>query len=567
MATAKKWVYFFESSNAEGNASMKGLLGGKGAGLAEMSNIGIPVPPGFTISTETCVYYSTHDKTYPDGLEAEIDKNLNRLEETIGKRFGDKENPLLVSVRSGAKFSMPGMMDTVLNLGLNDDTVAGMANKTGNGRFAYDSYRRFIQMFGNVVLEIEHHDFENILNVVKKENGIKLDTELTVDNLKDVIGRYKEMTRRKKGIDFPAVPREQLKLSIKAVFDSWNNPRAITYREINRIPDDLGTAVNVQMMVFGNMGANSGTGVAFTRDPSTGEKRFVGEYLINAQGEDVVAGIRTPSPISKLKEEMPDVFDQLEGIYRRLESHYRDMQDIEFTTEEGKLYLLQTRTGKRTAASALKIAVDMADEKLISKEEAVSRVDPLAIDKLLHPQIDPEEEKKYEIIARGLSASPGVATGVAVLSADKAVKLTKGSDKGVITVKEETIGPADNPSSVEGILGETFVLVSSETTPEDIAGMEVSQGILTARGGMTSHAAIVARERGKAAVVGCESIEIDDKNKLFKVGDIIIREGDFITIDGSTGKVFKGKIPTIDSEIIRVLRGETPSSELYKYYD
>ena len=516
----EKYVYFFGDGKAEGNKEMNDLLGGKGSGLAEMTNIGVPVPPGFTITTQACIYYEAN-KSYPPGLEEEIEANLKKLEESMGKGFGDTRDPLLVSVRSGAKISMPGMMDTVLNLGLNEETVLGLAKKTENHRLAYDSCRRFMQMFGNIVLGMEHNDFEEVLEGMKHEKGVKLDTELNAEDMANLVKRYKGLVKKVKDIDFPSDPKEQLKMTINAVFESWDNPRAITYRKLNNIPDDLGTGVNVQAMVFGNMGDNSGTGVAFTRDPATGEKKFYGEYLLNAQGEDVVAGIRTPNPISKLEEEMPEVYQQLVDVYQKLESHCKDMQDIEFTIENGKLFMLQTRTGKRTAKSAIKIAVDMVNEGLISKEEAILRVDAAQLDQLLHRQIDPAADK--EVIARGLAASPGAATGKAIFTADDACEW-----------EHE---------------GEKVILVRNETSPDDIHGMAVAQGILTARGGMTSHAAVVARGMGKCCVAGCEAISVDEEAKEFRVGNVVVREGDSISIDGGTGEVILGEVPTVESEL------------------
>ncbi len=519
---APKYVYFFGGGKAEGNASMRMLLGGKGANLAEMTNIGIPVPPGFTISTEVCAYYYKHGKKYPPTLKAEIEKNLAKLEKVMGKKFGDPNNPLLVSVRSGAPISMPGMMDTILNLGLNDETVEGLAKRTNNPRFAYDAYRRFIQMFGNVVLGIEHSKFEKILDEVKEKYGAKLDTDLDVEALKEVVQRYKELIRKEKGFDLPQDPKKQLEMAINAVFESWNNPRAITYRKLNEIPDDLGTAVNVQAMVFGNLGPTSGTGVAFTRDPSTGERKFFGEFLINAQGEDVVAGIRTPEPIEKLKKVMPKVYKQLEQVYKKLEKHYRDMQDLEFTVEDGKLYLLQTRTGKRTAKAAVKIAVDMVKEKLISKEEAIMRVSPKQLDQLLHPMIAPDQDLK--VIAKGLPASPGAAVGQVVFHAEDAVRWA-----------EE---------------GKKVILVRQETSPEDVAGMAAAEGILTARGGMTSHAAVVGRGMGKCCVVGCSDITVYEDERRFVTKDgIEVKEGDWISLNGNTGEVYLGQAKLIEPEI------------------
>ncbi len=516
-----KYVYFFGNAKAEGDASMRNLLGGKGANLAEMVNLGIPVPSGFTITTEVCTLFYKNNRQYPEGLQEQIELNLKKLEESMGKKFGDCNNPLLVSVRSGARVSMPGMMDTVLNLGLNDDTVKGLIAATGNERFGYDAYRRFIQMFSDVVLGVEHSEFETILNAEKEKKGIKFDTDLTADDLKELVALYKEKVKEEKGIDFPESPMEQLKMAIDAVFDSWDNPRAFTYRRLHNISHDWGTAVNVQAMVFGNMGENSGTGVAFTRDPSTGENKYYGEYLRNAQGEDVVAGIRTPKPIAELEKDMPAIYKELTGIFDRLENHYKDMQDVEFTIEEGRLFLLQTRGGKRTAAAAIKIAVDMVKDGFINKDTALLRVDPGQLDQLLHNRIDPKASK--QVIAKGLAASPGAAVGSVVFSSDKAADA--------------------------GENNQTVVLVRNETSPDDIHGMAAAQGILTARGGMTSHAAVVARGMGKCCVSGCEAIKIDEEKKQFIVGDIVVKEGDFITIDGSTGEVMLGKVPTIAPEM------------------
>lgn len=512
----KKYIYFFGQGKAEGNGKMKDLLGGKGAGLAEMTNCGVPVPPGFTITTEVCRYYYKNQKKLPLGFEKEFEEALEKLEKITGKKFGDSSNPLLVSVRSGAKFSMPGMMDTVLNLGLNDQTVQVLAKKTKNPRFAYDAYRRFIQMFGNVVLGIDKGEFEDIITKKKEDLGVKLDTELGEEELEDLIQRFKDLVKQKTGKEFPQDPLVQLKMAREAVFKSWNNPRAVTYRRLNKIPDELGTAVNIQAMVFGNLSDDSATGVGFTRNPSTGEKEFYGEYLTNAQGEDVVAGIRTPKPISELAKEMPNVYKQLKKIAQRLEKHYKDVQDFEFTIEKGKLFMLQTRTGKRTAQAAVKIAVDMVEEGLITKEEALMRVDPGQINQLLHPIIDPKI--KEEPIATGLPASPGAAVGRVVFTADEAVKLSK-EDK--------------------------VILVREETCPDDIHGMDASVGVLTGRGGLTSHAAVVARGMGKCCVVGCEELEINEKEKYFKVGDKLVKQGDWITLDGTTGNVYLGKISTI----------------------
>lgn len=513
---AKKYVYLF----SEGNASMRNLLGGKGANLAEMTNLGLPVPQGFTVTTEACTKYYEDGKKISDEIVEEIYKNMAILEEINNKKFGDKKNPLLVSVRSGARVSMPGMMDTILNLGLNDDTVVGLAEATNNERFAYDSYRRFIQMFSDVVMGIEKNKFEAILDAVKEENGAKYDTDLTAENLKEVVKRYKELYKKEMGVDFPQDPKIQLLEAVKAVFRSWDNPRAIVYRRLNDIPSDWGTAVNVQTMVFGNMGNDSGTGVAFTRNPATGEKALFGEFLMNAQGEDVVAGIRTPQPISTLKDIMPEVYNQFTEIANKLENHYRDMQDIEFTIERSKLYMLQTRNGKRTAQAALKVAIDLVNEGLIDEKEAVLRVDPKQLDQLLHPMFDADALKAAKPIAKGLPASPGAAAGKVYFTADDAVEAVKAR-------------------------GEKVVLVRMETSPEDIEGMVVAQGILTGRGGMTSHAAVVARGMGTCCVAGCSAALIDENQKIMKIGDIVVKEGDYISIDGSTGNVYLGEIKTV----------------------
>ncbi|MEW6229488.1 MAG: pyruvate, phosphate dikinase, partial [Bacillota bacterium] len=497
---------------------MKNLLGGKGANIAEMTNLGIPVPPGFTITTEVCAFYYEKDRQYPPELAEQVEENLTKLEDAMGLKFGDPDRPLLVSVRSGARVSMPGMMDTVLNLGLNDQTVRGLIKLTGNERFAYDAYRRFVQMFGSVVLGMSHDDFEEILEEKKKELGVHLDTELDAPALKDIVAKFKARIKERKGMAFPEDPRKQLDMARDAVFGSWNNPRAITYRKIHSIPGDWGTAVNVQAMVFGNMGENSGTGVAFTRDPSTGEKKYYGDYLKNAQGEDVVAGIRTPKPIAELERDMPEVYKELTGIFDKLEKHYRDMQDVEFTIQEGKLFMLQTRNGKRTAAAAVKIAVDMVKEGLISKEEAIMRVEPAQLDTLLHKMIDPKA--KVNVIASGVAASPGAAVGAVVFTADDA--------------------------AVRGEAGEKVILVRKETSPDDIHGMAASQGILTSRGGKTSHAAVVARGMGTPAVTGCEAITVVESEKLFRVGDVAVKEGDIITLDGTNGRVILGEAPLVD---------------------
>ena len=515
----KQYVYFF----GEGTKDMKMLLGGKGANLSEMTNIGLPVPPGFTITTETCNLFYELGKKWPEGLWEQVLKNLDRLEKQMEMKFNDTQNPLLVSVRSGSAVSMPGMMDTVLNLGLNDDTVQVLIKKTGNERFAWDAYRRFIQMFGNVVMGVEHEKFEHAIQAKKEEKGAKVDTDLSASDLKELVQDYKNIVFEDKGTSFPQDPKEQLKMSINAVFDSWNNNRAISYRNLYDIPHSLGTAVNIQTMVFGNMGDHSGTGVAFTRNPSTGENVKYGEYLINAQGEDVVAGTRTPQGIEKLKVEMPHIYDQLVDIFETLEKHYKDMQDLEFTFQEGKLFMLQTRTGKRTAAAAVQIAVDMFNEGLIDKKIAVLRVEPSQLDQFLHKQLDPKAKTKEKVIAKGLPASPGAAVGKAVFHAVDAVEESK--------------------------LGNKVILVRTETSPEDIEGMATAQGILTARGGMTSHAAVVARGMGKCCVAGAEEIKVFEKKNYFTVGDTRIEKGDWITLDGGTGELFLGQMPVIDPEL------------------
>ena len=528
----KKWVYNFGDGKAEGRADMKELLGGKGANLAEMCNLGLPVPPGFTISTEVCTAYYDNNRSYPEGLEKQLKQSLADIEKTIGAKFGDENNPLLVSVRSGARASMPGMMDTILNLGLNDRTVVGLAKKSGNERFAYDSYRRFLQMYSDVVLEVDHYHFEELLDLKKQDKGVELDTELDAEDLKDLVKQYKAKVLEEKGEPFPDSVEDQLWGAIGAVFNSWMNQRAITYRKLHDIPESWGTAVNVQSMVFGNMGDDCATGVAFTRDPSTGEKIFFGEYLINAQGEDVVAGIRTPQLITKkarersgetapsMEEAMPAVYGQLVEVYKKLEKHYKDMQDIEFTVQNNKLWMLQTRSGKRSAAAALKIAVDMVEEKLIDKNEAIRRIDPEALDQLLHPTLDPKADKK--IIGKGLPASPGAASGKVVFTAEEAERLASRREK--------------------------VILVRIETSPEDIHGMHASEGILTTRGGMTSHAAVVARGMGTPCVCGAGTIRISYEDKKFTVGNIEVKEGDIITLDGSTGEFMLGEVPTIQPE-------------------
>ncbi|WP_425806839.1 pyruvate, phosphate dikinase [Desulfitobacterium sp. Sab5] len=514
---SKKYVYLFR----EGKASMRDLLGGKGANLAEMTNIGLPVPSGFTITTEACNEYYTTGGQFPEGLWDQIKPALGNVEESTGKTFGNPEDPLLVSVRSGAKFSMPGMMDTILNLGLNDQTVRGLAHSTQNDRFAYDSYRRFIQMFGNVVLEIEHHFFEAILDEAKSKQAVTYDSELSTDSLKWVVEEYKKLIQKETGKPFPQEPIQQLEQAVLAVFRSWNNDRAIVYRKINAIPDDIGTAVNVQSMVFGNMGNDSGTGVAFTRSPSTGEKALFGEYLMNAQGEDVVAGIRTPQPIKSLEQENKAIYDQFVDIASRLENHYRDMQDIEFTIEKGRLFFLQTRNGKRTAPAAIRVAVELCHEGLITKEEAITRIEPGQLDQLLHRRMD--ANAKLEVLAKGLPASPGAASGKIVFDADDAERL--------------------------GHNGEKVILLRTETTPDDIHGILAAQGILTSRGGMTSHAAVVARHMGKPAVCGCEALKIDYTEHNVSINGVVYPEGTELSIDGATGRVIKGAVPMIDPEL------------------
>ncbi len=529
----KKWVYSFGDGKAEGAAEMRNLLGGKGANLAEMSNIGLPVPPGFTITTEVCTAFYENDRQYPDGLKGQVEEALARVGKAVGMSFGDPENPLLVSVRSGARASMPGMMDTVLNLGLNDETAAGLAKRAGDERFAYDSYRRFISMYSDVVLGVEHHNFEEILEYYKEEQEYNLDTELSADDWKDVIARYKERVEEELGRPFPQDVNEQIWGAIGAVFGSWGNRRAETYRRLHNIPESWGTAVNVQAMVFGNMGETSATGVAFTRNPSTGEKAYYGEFLVNAQGEDVVAGIRTPQSLTKkarieggdkkpsMEEAMPEAFAELAAVFERLEKHYTDMQDVEFTVQEGKLWMLQTRSGKRTAKAALKIAVDMVAEGLISEEMAIGRVDPASLDQLLHPTLDPDAPR--EVIATGLPASPGAASGEIVFSSDEAAAMRQA--------------------------GKDVVLVRVETSPEDINGMHSAVAILTTRGGMTSHAAVVARGMGRPCVSGAGSIRIDYKAETMTVAGVTLQKGEVITVDGSTGQVIKGRIPTLQPEL------------------
>ncbi|SET49370.1 pyruvate, phosphate dikinase [[Clostridium] polysaccharolyticum] len=514
-----KWVYLFK----EGNADMRNLLGGKGANLAEMTNLGLPIPQGFTVTTEACTDYYTSGKQITDEIKAQIFDALKELEAIQGKKFGDTEDPLLVSVRSGARASMPGMMDTILNLGLNDVAVEGFAKKTGNQRFAYDSYRRFIQMFSDVVMEIPKSHFERILDQIKEEKGAKFDTDLTADDLKEVIEKFKSIYKEAMGADFPQDPKEQLMEAVKAVFRSWDNPRAIVYRRMNDIPGDWGTAVNVQAMVFGNMGNTSGTGVAFTRNPSTGAKGIYGEYLINAQGEDVVAGVRTPQPITKLAEDLPECYKEFMAIAEKLENHYRDMQDMEFTIQEGKLYFLQTRNGKRTAPAAIQIACDLVDEGKISPEEAVTRIEAKSLDQLLHPTFDKDALAAGKVIGSALPASPGAAAGKVYFTAEEAKAAHE--------------------------KGERVILVRLETSPEDIEGMHAAEGILTVRGGMTSHAAVVARGMGTACVSGCGEIKIDEEAKVFELGGNKIVEGDYISLDGSTGNIYLGDIKTVEASV------------------
>lgn len=515
-----KWVYLF----TEGNAGMKNLLGGKGANLAEMTNLGLPVPQGFTITTEACTQYYEDGKKINDEVMSQIMEHITKMEEITGKKFGDKENPLLVSVRSGSRASMPGMMDTILNLGLNEEVVDVLASKSGNPRWAWDCYRRFIQMYSDVVMEVGKKYFEELIDKMKKEKNIIQDVDLTAEDLKELAEQFKAEYKTKIGSDFPADPKEQLMGAIKAVFRSWDNPRANIYRRDNDIPYSWGTAVNVQMMAFGNMGETSGTGVAFTRNPATGEKKLMGEFLMNAQGEDVVAGVRTPQKIAQLKEIMPEVYDEFMGICNKLEDHYRDMQDMEFTIEDKKLYMLQTRNGKRTAKAALKIACDLVDEGMISEEKAIKMIDPRNLDTLLHPQFDTEAVKKATPIAKALAAAPGAACGKVVFTADDAKAW------------------ADR--------GEKVVLVRLETSPEDIEGMKAAQGILTARGGMTSHAAVVARGMGTCCVSGCSEIIMDEENKVFKLAGKEYHEGDIISFDGSTGYIYDGAMPTVDATIV-----------------
>lgn len=516
-----KWVYSFGKTLCEGDTTQKNLLGGKGANLAEMSKLGLPVPPGFILSTEICTWFYKNNNQYPQGLEADVDAALKRLETEMELGFGDTEKPLLLAVRSGARVSMPGMMDTILNLGLNDASVEALAKASDNARFAWDCYRRLIQMYSDVVLDVDHHRFEDVLDTFKRRNGLRMDTDIDAEGWKEIVAQYKEIVVETTGKPFPQDPKEQLWGAIGAVFKSWMTPRAVTYRKINSIPEEWGTAVNVQAVVFGNMGDDCGTGVAFTRDPSTGENAFYGEYLVNAQGEDVVAGIRTPQPLDELKSAMPEVFTELNTIRLQLEKHYKDMQDVEFTIQNRKLFMLQTRSGKRTAAAALRIAVEMVEEGLISKEEAILRINPMSLDQLLHPTIDPNAKKT--VVAKGLPASPGAAVGQIVFDADDAEERAKAGHK--------------------------VILCRTETSPEDIHGMHAAEGILTSRGGMTSHAAVVARGMGKPCVSGAGDVMIDHKNKTMKIGDKTFAEGDKVTLDGSTGEVLLGEVSMLQPQL------------------
>ena len=558
----EKYVYSFGGGKAEGSKEMRDTLGGKGAGLAEMTNIGIPVPPGFTITTDACVYYFRNDGKYPGGLENEVVAALAGLEKEMGCEFGATENPLLVSVRSGGAVSMPGMMDTVLNIGLNDETVAGLARAMDDERAAWDSYRRFVQMYGDVVLglrpesDAEVDPFEVTIEKMKKERGVEYDVDLGVEDLKGLVASFKAAVKEKAGKEFPSEPLEQLRGAIDSVFDSWDNPRAVAYRQINGISDDAGTGVNVQAMVFGNTGDDSGTGVAFTRNPATGEPAFYGEYLMNAQGEDVVAGTRTPKPIEKLKEEKPAIYEQLVGASAKLETHFRDLQDIEFTFEKGRLWLLQTRGGKRTGLAALVIAMAMVDEGLINRDEALMMMEPDQLNQLLQPMFDPKAKADAlvdgRVIARGLNAGPGAASGLVAFSASRAEAMARDADARA------------GEGEPEGV-----ILVRLETSPEDIKGMKASAGILTARGGMTSHAALVARQMGKVCVAGCEALDIDYDKRQFEAKGAVVKEGDWLSIDGTTGEVILGRLPTHPSEIVQVLVDETmkpDDSELYRKF-
>jgi pyruvate,orthophosphate dikinase len=537
----RKLVYFFGKEGTEGNRNMKDILGGKGANLAEMAGIGLPVPPGFTVSTDVCTLFAQLGNRIPPEVEREIFDNLDKLEQITQQKFGNPDHPLLVSVRSGAKFSMPGMMDTVLNLGLNDQTLEGLAAKSRDRRFALDCYRRLIQMFGDVVMEIPKKKFEDILRSKKEDHSIQQDFELTDKILENLISEYKNLIRREYGQEFPQDVRRQLLMAVSAVFRSWNNPRAVTYRRLNYIPDDLGTAVNVQQMVFGNFGRRSATGVGFTRNPASGDKELYGEFLINAQGEDVVAGVRTPLPLKQLEEEMAEAYRDLKEYTTSLEKHYRDIQDFEFTIQEEKLFMLQTRDGKRTGQAAVKIAVDMVDEGLITKEEALMKVEPEALNQLLHPVFDVEEKLKHEVLAKGLAASPGAAAGQVVFTADEAVAWNKE--------------------------GKKVILVRGETSPDDIHGMSASQGILTATGGMTSHAAVVGRQMGTPCVVGCSDVRPDGEHRFFSVKETEIKEGEWISIDGTSGEVLRGQIATQPSEIIQVVKGEKKTEDSRIYQD
>jgi pyruvate,orthophosphate dikinase len=538
---SKKYVYFFGKGHVEGDRNMKDLLGGKGANLAEMAGIGLPVPPGFTISTDVCNLFADAGDKIPPGVTEEILRYLQELEGETQQKFGGVDNPLLLSVRSGAKFSMPGMMDTVLNLGLNDKTLEGLAEKAGDRRFALDCYRRLIHMFGDVVLEIPKDRFEKILRKKKKQVKITDDFELSEKALEQLIADYRQLIKQETNKDFPQDVKKQLIMAVSAVFKSWNNPRAVTYRRLNYIPDDLGTAVNIQQMVFGNFGKTSATGVGFTRNPATGEKDLYGEYLFNAQGEDVVAGVRTPTPLANLKKEMPSAYKELKTHTKRLEKHYKDVQDFEFTIQEEKLFMLQTRSGKRTGMAAVKIAVDLVEEGLVSKEEALMMVEPEALNQLLHPVFDAEEKASHEVVATGLAASPGAAAGQVVFTADEAVEWKKQEHK--------------------------VILVREETSPDDIHGMSASQGILTATGGMTSHAAVVGRQMGKPAVVGCAELRLNAEKKIVQAGSVNLKEGDWVSIDGTSGEVLEGQIPTQPSEIIQVIREEKKPEDSQIYQD
>ena len=536
-----QYVYFFGGGKADGHKDMKDVLGGKGAGLAEMTNAGLPVPPGFTVSTDVCRIYAQKGELPPE-IEREVLEALSHLESSVGQKLGDRDKPLLLSVRSGAKFSMPGMMDTILNLGMNDKTAEGVSRASNDGRFAYDSYRRFIQMFSGVVLWIKSSSFEVILDVVRRSAGVKTDAELDEAALKGVVLRFKALVKKETGGEFPQDTHEQLVLARDAVFKSWNNPRAKEYRRIYHIPDDLGTAVNIQKMVFGNLGPNSATGVGFTRDPATGAKEFFGEFLVNAQGEDVVAGIRTPQPICELEKIMPEAFKQLSAIAERLEQHYKDVQDFEFTIEEGDLYMLQTRAGKRTGPAAVRIVVEMVKEGLLTPQEALWRVEPESLSQLLHPIFDPEARRDIQSVATGIAASPGAASGQIVFDADDAVEWTKS--------------------------GKRVLLVRNETSPDDVHGMSVAQGILTATGGRTSHAAVVGRQMGKPAVVGCGALRIDQEERRLEVDGQSVIEGDVISIDGATGEVMLAEVKTVPSEVIQVVQGKIPpeASQMYQYF-